>query len=126
MPIVGLHIDWSYNIQSSYSKRPRRSHIEQLCCIYPVSMYLTLVAFSNIVYTIPLYDQPIVPRSLYLPCHRMPISISVTTQARLDLDFGVKVYVVYNFKSNLWIELKLYQNIPELFVYIRVNFQMNY
>jgi hypothetical protein len=37
-----------------------------------------------------------------------------TTQARLDLDFGVKVSTVqcyaieHNSKSNRWIELKLY------------------
>jgi hypothetical protein len=44
-----------------------------------------------------------------------------TTQARSDSDFSVKVYTVqfssieHNFKSNRWIELELYQKIPEVF-----------
>ena len=47
------------------------------------------------------------------PCH--------TTQARLDSDFGARVSTVqfyaieHNFKSNRWIELKLYHKIPEVF-----------
>jgi hypothetical protein len=54
-----------------------------------------------------------------------------TTQARLNLDFGVnfstvQFYVIkHNFKSNRWIELKLYQKIPEVLVYVRVKFQVN-
>jgi hypothetical protein len=54
-----------------------------------------------------------------------------TNQARSDSDFGVKVSSVqfyaieHNFKSNRWIELKLYQKIPEVFVYVGVHFQEN-
>jgi hypothetical protein len=54
-----------------------------------------------------------------------------TTQARLDLDFGIKVstvqfYVIdYNSKSNRWIELKLYQKISEVFFYLGVYCQVN-
>jgi len=54
-----------------------------------------------------------------------------TNQARLCSDFGVKVstvqfYVIeHNFKSNRWIELKLYQKIPKVFVYVGVHFQEN-
>jgi len=54
-----------------------------------------------------------------------------TNQARSDSYFSVKCYIVqfyaieYNFKSNRWIELKLYQKIPEVFVYVRVYFQEN-
>jgi hypothetical protein len=54
-----------------------------------------------------------------------------TNQARSDSYFGVKCYIVqfyaieYNFKSNRWIELKLYQKIPEVFVYVGVHFQEN-
>jgi hypothetical protein len=52
-----------------------------------------------------------------------------TNQARSDSDFGVKVYTVqfyaieHNFKSSRWIELKLYQKIPEVFVYVGVQFR---
>ena len=51
-----------------------------------------------------------------------------TNQARSDSDFGVKVSSVqfyaieHNFKSNRWIELKLYQKIPEVFVYVGIHF----
>ena len=54
-----------------------------------------------------------------------------TTQARSNLNFGVKFYTVqfyaikYNSKSNRWIELKIYQKIPEALVYVRVKLQMN-
>jgi len=54
-----------------------------------------------------------------------------TTQARSDSDFGVRVstfqfYAIeHNFKSNRWIELKLYHKIPEVFVYVGVHFQVN-
>ena len=54
-----------------------------------------------------------------------------TTQVKSDSGFGVKVSTVqfyaieHNFKFNRWIELKLYQNIPEIFVYIEVHFQVN-
>jgi hypothetical protein len=54
-----------------------------------------------------------------------------TNQVRSDSDFGVKVYTIqfyaieHNFKSNRWIELKLYQKIPEVFVYLGVHFQEN-
>jgi hypothetical protein len=54
-----------------------------------------------------------------------------TNQARSDSDFGVKFSTVqfytieHNFKSNRWIELKLYQKIPEVFVYVGVHFQEN-
>ena len=54
-----------------------------------------------------------------------------TTQARSDLDFAVKVLTVqfyaiqHNSKSNRWTELNLYQKIPEVFVYVGVNFQVN-
>ena len=54
-----------------------------------------------------------------------------TTKVRSDSDFGVKVSTVqfyaiqYNIKSNHWIELKLYQVIPEVLFYIEVNFQVN-
>jgi hypothetical protein len=47
-----------------------------------------------------------------------------TTQARSDSDFGVRVSTVqfyaieHNFKSNRWIELKLYLKIPEVFLYV--------
>jgi len=47
-------------------------------------------------------------------------------QARSDSDFGVKFSTVqfyaieYNFKSNRWIELKLYQMIQDIFVYLGV------
>jgi len=50
---------------------------------------------------------------------------------RSDSDFDVKFSTVqfytikHNSKSNYWIELKLYQMIPEVFFYIRVNFQVN-
>jgi hypothetical protein len=51
-----------------------------------------------------------------------------TNQARSDSDFGVKVSTIqfytieHHFKSNRWIELKLYQKIPEVFVYVGVYF----
>jgi hypothetical protein len=47
---------------------PRRGHVEQRCQrhIYPISMYLTLMAFFDIVYTMPLNSQQEVPRSLHL------------------------------------------------------------
>jgi len=54
-----------------------------------------------------------------------------TTQARSDLDFGVKFSTVqfyaieHNFKSNRLSELKLYQKIQDVFVYVGVNFQVN-
>jgi len=54
-----------------------------------------------------------------------------TNQTRSDSDFGVKFSIVqfyaieHNFKSNRWIELKLYQKIPEVFVYVGVHFQEN-
>jgi hypothetical protein len=54
-----------------------------------------------------------------------------TNQARSDSDFGknistVQFYAIeHNFKSNYWIELKLYQKIPEVFVYVGVHFQEN-
>jgi hypothetical protein len=54
-----------------------------------------------------------------------------TIQARSDLDFGVKFptiqfYVIaHNSKYNHWIELKLYQKTPEVFVYVKINFQLN-
>ena len=54
-----------------------------------------------------------------------------TNQARSDSDFGIKVSSVqfyaieHNFKSNRWIELKLYQKIPEVFVYVGIHFQEN-
>jgi len=35
-------------------------------CIYLVSMYLTFMEFFDIVYIVPLYSQPEVPRSLHL------------------------------------------------------------
>jgi hypothetical protein len=56
---------------------------------------------------------------------------SDTTKARSNSDFGLKFYTIqfyvieHNFKSNCWIELKLYQKISEVFVYVRVNFQVN-
>jgi hypothetical protein len=49
-------------------------------------------------------------------------------EASSDSDFGVKVFIVqfytieHNFKSNRWIELKLYQKIPEVLVYVGVRF----
>jgi hypothetical protein len=54
-----------------------------------------------------------------------------TNQARSDSDFGVKFSTIqfyaieHNFKSNRWIELKLYQKIPKVFVYVGVHFQEN-
>jgi hypothetical protein len=54
-----------------------------------------------------------------------------TTQARSDLDFGVKFYTVqfyaieYNSKSNRWIELKLYKKISKVCFYVGVNCQVN-
>jgi hypothetical protein len=51
-----------------------------------------------------------------------------TIQVRSDSDFGVKFSTVqfyaieHNFKSNRWIELKLYQKILEEFVYVEVKF----
>jgi hypothetical protein len=51
-----------------------------------------------------------------------------TNHTRSDSDFGVKFSIVqfyaieHNFKSNRWIELKLYQKIPEMFVYVGVHF----
>ena len=54
-----------------------------------------------------------------------------TNQARSDSDFGVKVSTIqfyaieHHFKSNRWIELKLYQKIPEVFFYDGVHFQEN-
>jgi len=54
-----------------------------------------------------------------------------TTQPRSYSDFGVRVSTVqfytieHNFKSNYWIELKLYHKIPEVFVYVGVHFQVN-
>jgi len=51
-----------------------------------------------------------------------------TNQARSDSDFDVKFYTIqfyaikHNFKSNRWIELKHYQKIPELFVYVGVHY----
>jgi len=49
-----------------------------------------------------------------------------TTQEGLDLNFGVKLFTVqfyaieHNSKSNRWIELKLYQKIPEVLLYVGV------
>jgi hypothetical protein len=38
----------------------------------------------------------------------------------------VQFYAIeYNSKFNCWIELKLYLKIPEVFVYVRVNYQVN-
>ena len=54
-----------------------------------------------------------------------------TNQVRSDSDFGVKVSTVqfyaieHNFKFNRWIELKRYQKIPKVFVYVGVHFQEN-
>jgi hypothetical protein len=54
-----------------------------------------------------------------------------TTQARSYSDFGVKFSIVrfyvikHNSKSNRCIELKLYQKILEVFVYVGVHFQVN-
>jgi hypothetical protein len=54
-----------------------------------------------------------------------------TTQARSDSDFGIKFSTVqfyaieHNSKSNYWLELKLYQTIPEVFFYVGVNVQVN-
>ena len=54
-----------------------------------------------------------------------------TTQVRPDSNFDVKISTVqfytieYNSKSNRWIELKLYQQIPETFVYVGVNLQVS-
>jgi hypothetical protein len=54
-----------------------------------------------------------------------------TIQAKLDLDFDIKVFTIhfhaieYNSKSNHWIKLKLYQKIPEVVFYFGVNLQMN-
>jgi hypothetical protein len=51
-----------------------------------------------------------------------------STQVRSDSDFGVKFCTIqfytieHNFKSNNWIELKLYQKIPEVFFYVEVTF----
>ena len=48
-----------------------------------------------------------------------------------DLDFGVKLFIIqfyateHNSKSNRWIELKLYQKIPKVLVYVGVKFQVN-
>jgi len=53
------------------------------------------------------------------------------TKARSDSDFGVRVSTIqfyaikHNFKSNQWIELKLYHRILEVFVYVGVHFQVN-
>jgi hypothetical protein len=50
-------------------------------------------------------------------------------QVRLDLDFRVKNPTIqfydieYNSKFKRWIKLKLYQKIPEVFVYIRKTFR---
>jgi hypothetical protein len=49
-------------------------------------------------------------------------------QARSDSDFGIKVSTAqfyvneHNFKSNRWIELNLYQKIPEVFIYVESTF----
>jgi len=54
-----------------------------------------------------------------------------TTQVRSDSDFGIKFSTVqfyaieHNSKSNYWLELKLYQTIPEVFFYVGVNVQVN-
>jgi hypothetical protein len=54
-----------------------------------------------------------------------------TTQERSDSDFGAKFSTVqfyaieHNSKSNCWIEPTRYQKIPEVFVYVGVNFQVN-
>jgi len=60
MPIARFGVDWPYNIQTPHIKRPRRDHIEQRCRrrIYLVAIYLTLIAFSHIVYIISLHGQP--------------------------------------------------------------------
>jgi hypothetical protein len=66
----------------------------------------------------------------------LPISCDMvqpcdTTQARLNLDFGVKVSTVqfydieHNSKSNSWIKLKLYHNISEIVFYVEVHFKVN-
>ena len=53
------------------------------------------------------------------------------TQIRSDSDFGINFSIVqfyaieHNFKFNRWIELKLYQKIPKVFVYVGINFQVN-
>jgi hypothetical protein len=49
-------------------------------------------------------------------------------EARSDSDFDIKVFTIqfytikHNFKSNRWIELKLYQKILEVLVYVMVRF----
>ena len=54
-----------------------------------------------------------------------------TTQARSDSDFGINFSTIqfytiaHNSKSNHWIQLKLYLKIPEVFVYVGVNVQVN-
>ena len=53
------------------------------------------------------------------------------TQIRSESDFGINFSIVqfyaieHNFKFNRWIELKLYQKIPKVFVYVGINFQVN-
>jgi hypothetical protein len=54
-----------------------------------------------------------------------------TTQERSDSDFGVNFSTIqfyaieHNSKSNHWIELKLYQRIQEVFLYLWIKFQVN-
>jgi len=56
------------------------------------------------------------------------IQLCDTIQVRSDSDFSIKFSTVqfytieHNSKSNYWIEHKLYHKIPEVLVYIGVNF----
>jgi hypothetical protein len=78
MPIASFQIDWSYDIQPPHIKRSRQDHIEHHYrrCIYLITIYLTLMGFSNIVYTVLSNGQLEVSRSLHLPCHYMSIGMS--------------------------------------------------
>jgi hypothetical protein len=58
-------------------------------------------------------------------------SLFDTIQVRSNMDFGVTFPTIqfyankHNSKSDRWIKLKLYQKIPEVCFYVRVNFQVN-
>jgi len=79
--------------------------------------------FSNAIWWRPYGLKFAISCDMVQPCD--------TTQARLNLDFGVKVSTVqfydieHNSKSNSWIKLKLYHNISEIVFYVEVNFKVN-
>jgi len=101
------------------------------CCwrkVLEIREFWRLEQEANIVTTDPIQD---LRGNLLKEGGNDTVQPCDTNQARSDSDFGVKFstfqfYVIeHNFKSNRWIKLKLYQKIPEVFVYVGVHFQEN-